>query len=84
MIYTFDGVVTGLKPVKSDSFEVAYRAMHGWVKKNLKTLSLQILETAIWIEVNNKGVKAPLDFYASRDEAYERGIIKKMKADGTF
>jgi len=75
--YTFCSIMEGDKPVKCSSFEEAFTAMFKWVtdKINSNDLALQVLETAIWIEING----LPLYFYDARDRAIKMGILKDGK-----
>lgn len=72
--------MTGTPPTESDTFEGAWRAMYAWVKEMAarQELSLQLLETSIWIETPS-GV--PMYFYDARDRAWNDGIMDKIEAE---
>ncbi len=73
--YTF--IALDQEPVKCNSFKEAFTAMFNWVQKHLngEGLSYQVLETAIWIEINGR----PLYFYDARDRAIDENILKDGK-----
>ena len=62
------------------SFMEAWNDMYLWVKNEMASnnMSLQVLETAIWIEVKNNcdGGKYPIYFYDARDRAIDEGWIQ--------
>ena len=62
-----------------DSFKGAFKAMFDWVKAQFAAggISLQVLETAIWIETPEH---RPIYFYDARDLAIDLGIL----VDGKF
>jgi len=69
-------------PPEHPTFEAAFVAFFNEVKAMIKRgMSLQVLETACWIEgifeseVNGKITKAPLYFYDARDFAHEVGLL---------
>jgi hypothetical protein len=71
--YQFQGMVKGEKsvPVRK-SFMEAWNDMYQWVKAQLdaNSLSYQVLETAIWIEIVSPiGAKTAVYFYDARDRA---------------
>lgn len=71
--YTFYSMEQGDKPVECSSFKEAFTVMFNWVTNHLngEGLSYQVLETAIWIEIDGQ----PLYFYDARDRAIDEGIL---------
>jgi hypothetical protein len=58
-----------------ETFNEAFRDMYQYVRKLLDAgqLSLQVLETAIYIDTPTK---VPLFFYEARDRACETGLME--------
>lgn len=63
-------MIEGHVPYARDNFADAFRDMYRWAM-NTPDLSLQILETAIWINVNGE----PIYIYEAKERAYEEGIL---------
>jgi hypothetical protein len=66
---------------KHNEFMDAWNDMYQWVKGMLdkQQLNPQLLETSIWIEVNNDGIKSPILFYDARDIAIMKWGWKQPK-----
>lgn len=60
---------------KHNSFMAAWLDMYEYVNALLKSgnMTYQVLETAIWIELNDDMNKKPLYFYDARDRAIDDG-----------
>lgn len=73
-IWTFVSLMGGDEKQEFPTFKEAFICMFNWVEDRMEKggLSFQVIETAIWIETPNG---TPLDFYDSRDIAYEAGIM---------
>lgn len=58
-----------------NSFMAAWLDMYQYVSDllNRGELSPQILETAMWIEIQYEGTSLPIYFYEARDRAIEDG-----------
>jgi hypothetical protein len=78
MTYQFQTLEADWHPssVHTDFME-AWHDMYHYVNGLLKAgqLSLQVLETSIWIEMTENGVKQPIFFYDARDLAIVSGWI---------
>lgn len=75
--YTFVNLEQGVEPQEFDTFKEAFTAMSKCVNElsNKGQLTLQFLETAIWIEVAVAGLRSPIFFYDARDKAIDEGIL---------
>ena len=69
--YQFQTMVAGETFPIRKTFISAWHDMYLYVKSALDkgTLSYQVLETAMWIEINYGDVKEPIMFYDARDRA---------------
>ena len=79
MTAQFQSLVSNENGKLHHSFMEAWIDMFNYVNArfNAGTISLQELETAIWIEiVNHEGGKYPIYFYDARDRAFADGWTK--------
>lgn len=82
MKYKFVSIIEGSSAsIPCASFREAFTHMFNCVNDliNSDKLSLQLLETAIWIE---REVGSPIFFYDARDRALDEGILKDGKIKG--
>lgn len=79
MKWKFVSLMGGFTPIERGSFNDAFTDMFNYVNEGMKNdnLSLQELETAMWIETPTKG-QMPLTFYTARDLACDCGLMKKL------
>ena len=73
MTYQFETMEKGAESTPPrETFMEAWDDMYKYVKKNIGNISLQVLETSIWIAVKADGsTMSPWNFYDARDFAID-------------